>query len=196
MVADKSQTKEVAWDDRFRESRGGWNAIGVNFGLEKNDEGKNILIGKTEWDAFDYIKEHAVDGMSLFVAGDIDFSTYKDKEGNVQHYTSLNAKKIYLKSKEIDFLSPDFKKISQFSQTIVFKGTHRDGETLYVDFGVIGWNQYNDASFEITPKLIEGMKSGGLKPFNSLTVTGNIINFHVVDEVSSNVYQELLTRSR
>lgn len=186
---DKGQTREVSWETRLKESKGGWSAMGVSMGLEKDEDGKNILTSKTEWDAFDYLKEHAVDGMDVYVAGEIEFSTYKDKDGAVAHYRNLVAKKIYLKNKPIEF-NADYKTVAQFTQKAVFKGTHKDGDQIMLDVAVIGWHSYEEVSFETTQTFVDAIKKNGLKINNSLTLIGKIQNYQVVEEVTSNVWGE------
>lgn len=211
---DKGQTKEVAWADRKKEACGGWQVMGVSMGLEKENSSfdldlfqkdssaknefyssKNILTSLSEWDAFDYLKEHAVDGMDVFVQGEIEFSTY-EKDGEVQHYRNLVAKKIYLKNKPIDFNAEGYKPVAQFKQTVIFNGTHSDAGVDFLDVGVIGWHSYNETSFQTTPKLIADMRNAKLKKGSSLTVIGNIKNDQVVEEVASVVWGEDTTVKR
>lgn len=185
----KPETKEVSWETRLKESKGGWSPMGVSMGLEKDEDGKNILTSKTEWDAYDYLKEHAVDGMDVYVAGEIEFSTYTNKEGEVAHYRNLVAKKIYLKNKPIEF-NVDYKTVAQFTQKAIFKGTHKEGETLMLDVAILGWHSYEEVSFETTQTFIDALKANKLKINNSLTLIGKISNSQSVVEEVSNVWGE------
>lgn len=193
---DKGQTKEVEWKDRIKEARGGWQVMGVSMGLEKDEEGKNILVSQSEWDAFDYLKNHAEDGMDVFVQGEIEFSTYKNKEGEIQHYRNLVAKKIYLKGKPIDFQAEGYKVVSQFKQSVIFNGSHDDEGVDFLDVGIIGWHSYEEVSFQTTKKLVTDMRNAKLKKSSSLTLIGNIKNSQVVEEVASVVWGEDTTVKR
>ena len=197
---DKGQTKEVEWKDRIKEARGGWQVMGVSMGLEKDEEGKNILVSKSEWDAFDYLKEHAVDGMDVFVQGEIEFSTYvkkvEGKDDEIVHFRNLVAKKIYLKGKPIDFQAEGYKTVSQFKQSVIFNGSHDEEGVDFLDVGIVGWHSYEEVSFQTTKKLVTDMRNAKLKKSSSLTLIGNIKNSQVVEEVASVVWGEDTTVKR
>ena len=79
----KTVTEKVKWANRFDFKKDGFKPIGVNVGLEKivDSTGKEINDKKTlfEYDACKYISDTAKDGMSVFIKGKNEFSTYNDK---------------------------------------------------------------------------------------------------------------------
>ena len=77
---DKGETTHVEWKDRFKAQRDGFKVMGVNLGLVKGEDGKNVLVSMTEYDAWEYLKENLKDDMDVFITGDIEYSSYV-KEG-------------------------------------------------------------------------------------------------------------------
>ena len=185
---EKPETKKVSWDDRFKAQKNGFRMMGVNLGLVKGDDGKNEITSLTEWDAWDYLKENAKDDMSVFISGDIEFSSY-EKDGEIKKMKNLIAKKIYLATDEIDFQSEKFEKKAGFSQTGIIVGRHKEAEQFYLEIGYVGWATYEVVDLECT-QVIYDILAKNVKPFNALTLTGVIKTSQNVDKVSDEVWGE------
>jgi hypothetical protein len=80
--------------------------IGVNLGLTKTagKDGKAVNDKKTmhSFDACEYIKKNLKDDMSVFIRGNVDFSSYTDKDGNVRRSVKYVPNQISM-CKEVEF---------------------------------------------------------------------------------------------
>ena len=180
----KGVTKRIPWNNRKSFNEEGFNLIGMTVGLEKviDEKGKekNDLKTLTEYDACEYIANNIVDGDSLFVLGTIDFSSYKDKNDNIQRSTKFVPTKI-LGAKEIDFDSEDFKPTADFQQTIVFMGINLDDSDKedvkgVVEAKIVKYSSIEDAEFIIRDKKLYSVFKKNLKPYTAIKVWGNINN--------------------
>lgn len=76
-------TQEVAWKDRYTFDKEGYRMIGVNVGVKKivDKKGNEVNDKKvlTEFDACEEIGTNLKDDASVFVKGNLEFSTYNDK---------------------------------------------------------------------------------------------------------------------
>lgn len=177
----KTVTEKVKWSDRFNFKKEGFKPIGVNLGLEKiiDKTGKEVNNKKNlfEYDACKYIGEHAKDGMSVFVKGKSEFSTYEDK-----HQTKFIPNQISL-CKDVDFEAEDFEIVGNFEQTIVFMGVEKnEDDNFTVTAKIVTYNSIEDAEFIIEKKDIKLAKTlKTLKPYTAVQVFGNIIVEHDID---------------
>ncbi len=182
---DKNETKKVPFKDRLKESKNGWSTFGVSLGITKNDEGKNEVVNMHPWDAWEYCQENLVDDMSLFVAGEIEFSTFKstDDKGNetVKKYQNFVAKKIYLATAEIDFQSEKFEKHAGFSQTFLMVAPHKE-DGYFLELAHVGYGSFENVIVECTETMYNLLKEKGLKRNNALTFTGVLKTSVTVDE--------------
>ena len=99
----KTETKKIPWANRNKFNEDGWRMIGVNLGLTKtaDKDGKTVNDKKTmhSFDACEYIKKNLKDDMSVFIRGNVDFSSYTDKEGNIRisvKYITLYQQRLFL----------------------------------------------------------------------------------------------------
>lgn len=179
----KTVTEKVKWANRFDFKKDGFKPIGVNVGLEKvvDSTGKEINDKKTlfEYDACKYIGDTAKDGMSVFIKGKNEFSTYNDK-----HQTKFIPNQVSL-CKDVDFEADDFKVVGNFEQTIVFMGIDKNEDGNFtINAKIVAFNSIEDAEFIIDKsdvKLAKTLKT--LKPYNAVKVYGNIVVEHDIDEV-------------
>lgn len=173
----KVTTEKVAWKDRFNFKKEGFGLIGVGLGLEKTTDSNGKEVNKkvtlVEFDACDHIKNYLEDGQSVFVKGNIDYSTYDNK-----HYTKFVPQQISLCTKDIDFEDEKFEPNHQFTQQIVFMGINKDKESkdkdrFIISAKIIGYSTIEDVEFvTYHTKLAKNLK--GLKPYTAITVFGDI----------------------
>lgn len=187
---EKPEVKKVDWSDRKKESRNGWQPMGVNIGLEKGEDGKNKIISLTEWDAYDYLKETLQDDMSVFVSGNIEYSTYTDKDNNVKKNQNFVAKKIYLATEEIDFQSANFEKLAGFAQTFVFLGGKEEKGQAFLDCGFVGFGSFENVMVETTKEMLDILRSKGMKKNWAVTFTGVLKTSTDVTEVKTDTWGE------
>ena len=178
--------KTIPWKDRFNFSEEGYSLLGVNLGVEKTVDDKGKEVNKkeklVEFDACNEIASHLTDGQSVFIKGNIEYSTYKDK-----HQTKFVPNQVSLCSSDIDFESEDFETINNFTQSIVFMGITKDKECkdrdkFIVSAKIIGYGSIEDFEFvTYHTKLASNLKK--LKPYTAITVYGDIETVTSVEEV-------------
>ena len=191
----KSETKKVSWANRNTFSEDGYRMIGVNLGLEKttDKDGKEVNDKKTmtPFDACEYIKKTMKDDTSVFVRGNLEFSSYLDKEGNIRRSTKCIPNQISL-CKDVDFeeYSDDNKPIHDFTQTIVFTGIEKEKEDeketgrFIVSAKIVTYADIVDTEFIITDAKLAGLFRKHLKAYYAISVHGRIEVVHQIEEVS------------
>jgi hypothetical protein len=193
----KTETKKVAWANRNKFNEDGFRMIGVNLGLTKttDKDGKVVNDKKTmhSFDACEYIKKNMKDDMSVFVRGNVEFSSYTDKEGNIRRSTKYIPNQISL-CKDVDFGEFDYvdnKPVHDFTQTIVYTGIEKEKENdkntgrFVVSAKIITYSDIVDAQFFILDEKLAGLFKKNLKPYHAITVHGRVEVTHVVQEESS-----------
>lgn len=189
----KNETKKVAWANRNKFNEDGFRMIGVNLGLVKttDKEGKTVNDKKTmhAFDACEYIKNNLKDDVSTFIKGNIEFSSFTDKEGNVRRSVKYVPSQISLCQ---DVVFGDFnennKPVHDFTQPIVFTGIEKEKENekdtgrFVVTAKIVTYSDIVDTEFIITDAKLAGLFKKNLKPYNAITVHGRIEVTHVVEE--------------
>lgn len=189
-VNDKTETKQVPWVQRleFAANNPDWRVIGVNVGLEKDEEGNNIKEYLTEFDAAKTIKDKLKDDMSVFVRGNLEFRSYTNKQGETKRFTNFAANQVSLCA-DVDYTDEKFDAKNDFEQEIVYtsieKETEGDKHTgrFILNGYVISFNAIEPVSFVISDSKLANLIRKNLKPYNSIKVHGKIEVSHVVDEV-------------
>lgn len=186
----KNTTITVDWKDRTKTPDGARMLNSVNCGLTKtvgkdgkevND--KRILI---DYDACDYIASNLEDNSSVFVRGNIEFSSYS-RNGEVARTTKFVPSQVSL-CKDVDFGDETREVVNDFTQTIVFAGIEQEKENdkatgrFVVEAKIVNYNSIESAEFIIeNAKLAKQFKTG-LKPYWSISVHGHI---NVVNSVEA-----------
>ena len=191
----KTETKDVPWANRHKFNEEGFRMIGVGLGLTKTKDqtGKEVNDKKTmtPFDACEYINENLKDDMSTFIKGNIEFSSYTDKDGNVRRSTKYIPGQISL-CKEVDFSKyddVDNKPAHDFTQNIVYMGIEQemidDKATgrFVVAAKIVTWSDIVDTEFYITDKSLANLFRKNLKPYCAITVHGKIEVSHSIQEV-------------
>ena len=191
----KTETKPIPWASRNKFHEDGFRMIGVGLGLTKTTDanGKTVNDKKTmtPFDACEYINAHLEDGMSTFVKGNIEFSSYEDGEGNTRRSTKCIPNQISL-CKDVDFSEydgVDNKPVHDFTQTIVFMGVEKERENdkdtgrFVVSAKIVTYSDIVDTEFFITDAKLAGLFRKNLKAYNAISVHGRIEVSHAVQEV-------------
>lgn len=191
----KTDTKAVAWANRNKFNEDGWRLIGVNLGLQKttDENGKFVNDKKTltSFDACDYIKANMTDDSSMFIKGNLEFSSFVDKEGNIRRSTKYVPSQVSL-CQDVDFgaYSEDNKPMHNFTQHIVFIGIDKetiddkDTGRFIVAAKIVTYSEIVDTEFIITDAKLANVFRKNLKPYYAITVHGKIEVSHNVQEVS------------
>ena len=193
---NKYETKPVAWANRNNFHEDGWRMIGVTLGLEKttDENGKTVNDRKVmaPYDACGYISELIKDDESVFVRGAIEFSSYEDSKGNVRRSIKYVPNQVSL-CKPVDYseYNDENKPMHDFTQNIVFMGIEkekvdeRDTGRFVVSAKIVTYSDIVDTEFIVTNAKLAGLLKKNLKPYNAITVFGQIEVSHQVEEVES-----------
>lgn len=173
----KSIVKEqVEWGDRFKTPKEGYRLYGINCGVEKivGKNGKLINSRKslTQFDACKEIAEHLKDNDSVFVKGNITYSTYEDS-----HKTNFDFTQVSLCKDDIDFDNENFKSENKFKQEIVFMGIDKskeiDGEFI-ISGKVVNYDSIEDVELYTRDNKLASILKKNCKPYNLIELGGNI----------------------
>jgi hypothetical protein len=125
---EKKQTMKHPWAKRHDTLPEGYDLIGNQLGLIKDEKGKNIKTILVNFDAVEYIRKNLVNGDSVWLSGEIEFGTY-EKDGKVRPQTKYVLKQIYKSSDPIDFKAEGFEEKSVFTQGLIINDIEKDSET-------------------------------------------------------------------
>ena len=171
----KTTTKKIPWNDRFNFHEKDFRMIGVNVGVKKttDENGKEVNDKKTlsQFDACKEIAENLKDDESVFVKGNIEYSTYQKK-----HQTRFEPTQVSL-CKTVDFEDKDFKSSADFQQVIVFTGIEKskDAEDKFVvSAKIVTYKTIEDAEFIIRDSKLANVFRKNLKPYQAIKVWGKI----------------------
>lgn len=186
---EKGTTVKVPWKDRKKSPGDGYRLIGVNISTGKDENGKNVNEVFTEYDAVEYLHNALQDGESLFIKGDMNFSSYVGKDGQAKRSVELNPTQISYTQKPVDFDEEGYEEMAEFENTLVFtdieKETDENGKNTgrFVLSGYsIGYNTIESVSFivdenhtKLANNLKKNMKPGyAIKTYGKIFVTNNI----------------------
>lgn len=184
-----TETKTVRWADRMKSSANlfgepGYRIIGVTCGCKKviDKNGKEVNDRKylTPYDACDEVG-NLTDGDSVFIRGNIVYSTYNDK-----HHVSFEPQQISLLNQPIDFEALDFQPNAQFTQPIVCMGVVKNEETpgeAIVNAKIVNYQSIEDTElYTRNAALAKNLKKLG--EFVHIKVFGDIIVDGQVEEVA------------
>lgn len=181
---EKAEVEKVPWADRFSYNRDGFRLIGKNIGVKKkiDSDGKTVNDKKTltEFDACKEVKENLKDGSSVFIRGNLDYSSFTDDKGNKRTSIKLVPNQISLCS-EIDFNSDKFEKQNDFNQVIIFMGIEKEKDDNGKETGrftvaakIVTYSTIEDVEFIIEDAKLASMFRKNLKPYNAIKVSGHM----------------------
>lgn len=188
---DKTETKQIPWAQRleFAANNPDWRVIGVNVGLEKDEEGNNIKQYLTEFDAAKAIKDKLKDDMSVFVRGNLEFRSYTNDKGETKRLTNFAANQVSLCA-DVDYEDEKFDAKHDFEQTIVYTSIEKETEgdkptgRFILNGYVVSFNAIEPVSFVVVDSKLANLMRKNLKPYNSIQVHGKIEVSHVVEDVA------------
>lgn len=185
----KGESKKIPWDQRNTFNEDGFKLIGVNVGITKkiNDKGKEVNDNKvmSEFDACKYISENLKDDDSVFVKGNIEYSHYEKKNGEVSRNEKFTINQISLCKSPIDFTTENYSELNDFEQTIVITDMKKDDSDKndmkgIISAKIVNYSSIEDAEYVVRNlSLFKHLKS--LKPYMAIKVSGKI-NFKVQKE--------------
>lgn len=191
---EKSEVVKVPWADRFTYKREGFELIGKNIGVRKklDKDGKEVNDKKklTEFDACKEIADNLKDGNSVFIKGQLDYSSMTDDNGNKKHFTKLIPDQVSLCG-EVDFTDEKFKQQNDFNQVIIFMGIDKETNDGGADTGrfvvqakIITYSTIEDVEFIIEDSKLANMFRKNLKAYNAIKVSGHMVTVTQTETVA------------
>lgn len=183
---EKGETVKVPWADRFTYNREGFRLIGKNIGVKKkvDSEGKTVNDKKvlTEFDACKEVKENLKDDASVFIRGNLDYSSFTDDKGNKRTSTKLVPNQISL-CQDIDFDDEKFTQQNDFNQVIIFMGVDQEKDDSDKATGrfivlakIVTYSTIEDVQFIIENKDLANKFRKSLKPYYAIKVSGHMVS--------------------
>lgn len=193
----KGTTKKVAWKDRKKSPGDGYRLIGVNISTGKDESGKNVNETFVEYDAIEWLHDNLHDNDSVFIKGNLQFSSYTDRNGQTRKKIELVPNQISYTQKPVNFDADDYTEMAEFENTLVFQSIDKEEDESgkytgrYVLSGYsIGYNYVENVSFivdadhaKLATNLKKAMKDGySIKTFGRIDV---IVDTTTVDSDDS-----------
>ncbi len=186
----KGTTKAVKWTDRKKAPGQDYRLIGINISTGKDEDGKNINETFTEFDSVEWLHKNLKDNDSVFIKGNLQFSSYTDKNGQTRRKVELVPNQISYTKEPIDFDAEDYKEMCEFENTIVFSSIDQEvdendkktGRFILSGYSV-GYNTVENVSFilkEDCAKLANNLKKA-MKPGYSIKTYGRV---EVINDIS------------
>lgn len=192
---EKPNTVKVPWKDRFTFNREGYRLIGNRVGLTKAVNQSGEIVNKNEtltnFDTCKNVQTNLKDKQSLFVKGNIEYSSFVDDKGNRKNAIKLVPSQLSLCG-EVNFIDEDYKAQHDFSQVIVFMGIEQEtmddrltGRYL-VSAKIVTYSTIEDAEFVIERKELATLFKKKLNPYTAIKVHGHIVSVIQKSEVKEN----------
>lgn len=185
------KTISVKWADRNKSQDEGYRMIGVNLGLERDEEDEgNIKYTMTEYDAAKYASQHLQDEMSVFVKGSVEFDSYTNDKGETKRSTKLIPSQVSLCSKPVDFEDEDFEMLADFKTNIVFDSIEQEKDEagkptgrFIVNALNVGYATITNTEFVIEDAKLASNFKKNLKQYNAIEVTGKFKSTVITETV-------------
>jgi hypothetical protein len=175
----KGEVKKVPWAKRNEEQPEGFRLMGVGLGLEKGEDGKNIVQVLTEFDAAKEVYTSLEDETPVFVRGELEYSSFKNNNDEVRRSKKFAIKNLYL-ANDVDFEAEDFQEMSDFKQKIIFMGISKvddkEDPRFEVEAKIVTYNSVEDTDFIIRDASLANQFKKALKPYTAIEIWGNIFN--------------------
>ena len=123
---EKGTTVKVPWKDRKKSPGKDYRLIGINISTGKDENGKNVNEMFAEYDAVEYLAKSLSDGDSVFIKGNMVFSSYTDKNDQTKRKIELNPTQISYTQKPVDFDAEDYVEMAEFENTLVFSEINKE----------------------------------------------------------------------
>ena len=182
---EKPDTVAVPWTDRFSYNRDGYRLIGKNIGVKKkiDETGKTVNDKKilTDFDACKEVGENLKDGASVFIRGNLDYSSFLDNSGNKKTSTKLIPNQVSLCA-DVNFSDENFTQQNDFNQVIIFMGIDQEKENdkptgrFVVTAKIVTYSNIEDVEFIIENRDLANKFKKSLKPYNAIKVSGHMVS--------------------
>lgn len=191
----KGTSQRVAWKDRKKAPGDGYRLIGINITTGQDKDGKNINTTMTEFDAVNWLHDNLSDGDGVFIKGNLVFSSYTGKDGQMHKKIELVPTQISAVLKPIDFDAEDYEETADFMNTLIFSDISKEEDEKEKATGrfilsgySIGYNTVEPVSFIIEAEdagIARAIKKN-MKPGNSIVTYGKISIVNNTEEIEDN----------
>lgn len=161
-------------------------------GTEYDDKGKLQSSGMTSFEATEEIYDNVDNDDSVYVEGQISYSTFKNKQDEEVTATNYNIERLFVAKDDFDLEDEDYEEQNYYEQEFVFVDAmvDKENEKVIVTGRIIDYHQNTiDTSFSINYADDEDMKklakniTKKFKFGDLVTVFGEILNQAVSTEV-------------
>lgn len=191
---EKADVQKVPWEDRFNYNREGYRLIGKNIGVRKivNNKGEEVNDKKvlTDFDACREIEGNLKDGSSVFMKGNLDYSSFTDNDNNKRMSVKLIPNQVSLCSK-VDFNDKEYVQQNDFNQVIIFMGIDQEKDDnnkptgrFIVSAKIVTYATIEDVEFIIEDSKLASKFKKSLKPYWAIKVHGQIVSSTQVEEIA------------
>lgn len=190
----KGTTQKVKWKDRKKAPGKDYRLIGVNISTGKDENGKNVNETFVEYDAVEWLHDNLSDGDSVFIKGNLEFSSYTDRNDQVKKQINMVPTQISYTQKPVDFDADDYKEMCEFENTIVFQSIDKEldendkpTDRFVLSGYSIGYNTVEHVNFIIDKEhtKLAGNLRKVMKPGYSIKTYGRVVvinDIAVVDD--------------
>jgi hypothetical protein len=184
----EKKSKKVPFENRSKVNLKGYRLMGVNLNPTGSKTDRKTLI---EYDAIDYLKENFKDGDSVYVSGQLDFSSFENKQGETVNKTGFRIQSISKEKEPIDFTEEDFVPHAFFKQDIVVSDLIEEENKLYINAKIIKYKgEITDTTFVVEAdrlkKFAKTLKKN-LKFGDFIQVKGWIVSLALEEEAQAEV---------
>lgn len=190
----KASVERVPWADRNIFNREGFRLMGVNVGVKKKlDETGKVVNDKkvlTEYDACGEIRDNLKDGNSVFVRGNLNYSSFFDNDKNKRTSIKLVPNQVSLCA-DIDFDDETYTQQNDFKQTIVYMGISKETNDANKETGrfvvsakIVTYSTIEDVEFIIEDSKLANLFKTKLKKYWAIQVHGRIEVSVLTEEVT------------
>ena len=131
------------------------------------------------------------DGASVFIRGNLDYSSFTDDKGNKRTSTKLVPNQISLCS-EVNFDDEKFEKQNDFNQVIIFMGIEQEKDDNDKPTGrfivlakIVTYSNIEDVQFIIEDKALANKFKKSLNPYNAIKVSGHMVSSTQTETVTT-----------
>lgn len=185
----KGTTQKVKWKDRMKSPGKDYRLIGVNISTGKDENGKNVNETFVEYDAVEWLHSNLSDGDSVFIKGNLEFSSYTDRNGQTRKKMDMVPTQISYTNEPIELGHVDSNTMAEFENVLVFQSIDREedengkatGRFILTGYSV-GYNTIESASFiidaehaKLASNLKKAMRTGySIKTYGRVEVINDI----------------------
>lgn len=182
---EKGTSVKIPWANRMDKQQDGLRLIGINLGLTKYTDEKGKVVNNsrnwTEFDACEVISRELQDGVSVYVKGKLEFSSFPSKknEGEMVRNKRFVPNQISLTNEPVNF--EEYNENNQprhhFTQNIVLTGVEQDDENkcFLINGYVVTYRTIEPVQLKtLNGKLAKTLKKACQKDYIGIDVSGYI----------------------